>query len=231
MLLNVVELADSLGVEESVVEEWVRREGLPCVRDRGRLLFDRHEVITWAAARGRAAKAGFLVAEENAGTGPAQIESMFRAGGIWRNLSPGQVLEAMRQIVGRLPGATPTVRQFLETRLQQPGAISWAPVGGGVALPHLRSPAALGPGAGTIALMFLTGPLQGSEPPPDGQAITRLFFFVAPSPRAHLELLGRFAAALDRGNLRRLLLEAAPDEAIFAALAARELALPRKENL
>jgi PTS system nitrogen regulatory IIA component len=101
-------------------------------------------------------------------------------------------------------------------------------VGGGVALPHLRAPVALGPEAGAIALLLLREPLQGGETAADGQPVTRLFFFVAPSPRAHLELLGCFAAALDRGNLRRLLLEAAPDEAIFAALAAEELR-PRRE--
>src|SRR5436305_7919733 len=35
-------------------------------------------------------------------------------------------------------------------------------------------------------------------------SVTRLFFFVAPSPRAHLELLARLSAALSRGGLRRL---------------------------
>ena len=62
MYLNVIELAESFGVEESVVEGWIRDEGLPFVPDRGRLLFDRAQVIEWAAQRGRAAKAGFLAA-------------------------------------------------------------------------------------------------------------------------------------------------------------------------
>ena len=51
MFLNIIELADSFGVEEEVVEGWVRKEGLPHVVDRGRLLFDRAEVAVWAASR------------------------------------------------------------------------------------------------------------------------------------------------------------------------------------
>lgn len=39
MHLNIIELAESLGVEESEVESWVRHDGLPHVTDRNRLLF------------------------------------------------------------------------------------------------------------------------------------------------------------------------------------------------
>ena len=60
MYLNVVQLAESFGVDEHTVDGWIREDGLPCVRDRDRLLFDRGQVVAWAAARGLAAKAGFL---------------------------------------------------------------------------------------------------------------------------------------------------------------------------
>src|ERR1044072_329218 len=60
MYLNVVQLAESFGVEESVIEGWVRDEGLPHVPERGRLLFDRPQVATWAAQRGLASKVGLL---------------------------------------------------------------------------------------------------------------------------------------------------------------------------
>lgn len=48
MYLNVIQLAESLGVAESVVETWVRNESLPCIHDRERLLFDRAQVVAWA---------------------------------------------------------------------------------------------------------------------------------------------------------------------------------------
>ena len=61
MYLNLIQIAESFGVSETVVEDWIRNEGLPHTPDRGRLLFDKVQVANWAAARGLGAKAGFLV--------------------------------------------------------------------------------------------------------------------------------------------------------------------------
>jgi PTS system nitrogen regulatory IIA component len=52
-------------------------------------------------------------------------------------------------------------------------------------------------------------------------------FFVAPSPRAHLELLGQLSSALVRGGLRQPVVDGASDEIIFAALAAAEANSPQ----
>jgi mannitol/fructose-specific phosphotransferase system IIA component (Ntr-type) len=53
---------------------------------------------------------------------------------------------------------------------------------------------------------------------PEGFPLTRLMFFVAPSPRAHLELLAELSRALRNRNVRKLILEGAADADIFAAL-------------
>jgi len=220
MFLNVIELAESFGVEESVVEHWVRHEALPCVPDRGRLLFDRAQVVTWAASRGLAAKAGFLTQESHSAGVGARLQAMLRVGGIWREVAAVQVMPVLEQVVDRVPGAPVPVRQLLRQRLHQPQAISWAPIGKGIALPHLRSPVALGRDAGTLACLLLRDALHTGEPAPDDLPITRLLFFIAPSPRAHLEMLGQLSAVLVRGGLRELLLAGAPDEAFLTALAA-----------
>jgi PTS system nitrogen regulatory IIA component len=218
MYLNVIQLAESLGVEESVIEGWMRNENLPCVRDSGRLLFDRAQVATWAAERGLAAKAGFL-APVRPGAGPGiLLEPLLRAGGIWRQVAPGAVLETLERIIGSLPGATPEIRRMLAQRSKLPGGITWAPVGNGLALPHLRSHVALGRDAGLVALLLLSGPLQGAEPSPDGVAVTRLLFFIAPTPRAHLELLARLSSALRNSGLRQLIFDAGPDDQIVGAV-------------
>jgi PTS system nitrogen regulatory IIA component len=227
MYLNVVQIAESLGVDESVIEDWVRNEGLPHVPERGRLLFDRAQVVAWAVARGLASKVGFLAPEAPPSRVGLRLEPLLHSGGIWRDVAAAEIVKVIEQVVGRLPGAAPGVRQLLTQRVRAPGGIIWGPVGGGVALPHLRAPVALGRESGILALIFLREGLAVSEPPPDGVPITRLVFFVAPSPRAHLELLARLSAALMVGALRRLVLEAASDADIFAALAADEAAAGR----
>jgi len=231
MYLNIIQLAESFGVDEGVVEGWVQKEGLPAIEDRDRLLFDRNQVVDWAAARGLAAKAGFLAAGGASKLAGPRLESMLRAGGIWRDVSAANVREVFERIVARLPGATPPVRQLLAQRLRQADGVSWAAVGGGLALPHLRTPVALGRDAGTFAILILSDALKLNEPVPDSIPITRLLFFVAPSPRAHLELLGQLSGALIRAGLRQPVVDGAEDAEIFSALAAAEAAMtPRKES-
>jgi PTS system nitrogen regulatory IIA component len=224
MYLNVVQLAESFGVEESVIEGWVRSEGLPHVPERGRLLFDRAQVAAWAVQRGLASKVGFLAAEGPHAHPALRLEPMLRTGGIWREVSASEVHGLLETVVGRLPGVSPEVRKLLAHRVRTPGGIIWAPIGDGLALPHLRARVALGREAGILALVFLREALVTSEPAPDRQPVTRLLFFVAPSPRAHLELLARLSTALTRGGLHRVVLDAGPDADVFAALSSSDLA-------
>ena len=48
MYLNLIQIAESFGVSEQVITEWVRNEGMPHVHDRERILFERSQVMDWA---------------------------------------------------------------------------------------------------------------------------------------------------------------------------------------
>lgn len=223
MYLNLIQLAESFGVSEKVVEGWIRDEGLPHTPDRGRLLFDRAQVVQWAATRGLAAQAGFLAPETSSpfATG-FRLEPLLRAGGIWRDVPASEIDKAFERVVASLPGVTPAVRQLIGQRLRAKGGVTIAPVGGGFALPHPGTRLALGRETGTVALMLLRDPLVLTEPQVDGVPVTRLLFFIAPSPRAHLDLLGRLSRALTRGPLREQVLKGATDDEIFLAAGASD---------
>src|SRR5665213_1376125 len=222
MYLNLTQIAESFGVSEKMVEDWMRNEGLPHTPDRGRLLFDRAQVAHWAAGRGLAAKVGFLAIESPAFSTGWQIEPLLRAGGIRRDVPAAEVRGVFRSIVASLPGATPAISALLARRLAASDGLAFAPIGGGFALPHLRTRVSLGRDSGTIALLLLKYALTMAESVPDGVPITRLFFVVAPSPRAHLDLVGRLCRLLLRGPLRELIVGGAPDEEIFWAIAAAD---------
>lgn len=228
MFLNLIQIAESFGVAEGVVEGWIRDEGLPHMRDRGRLLFDRAQVAQWAANRGLSSQAGFLAPELSVFATGIRLEPLLRIGGIWRNVAAADVGDVYDRVVSALPRTTPPVRQLLAQRLRAPGGVTAAPVGGGFAVPHPSARVALGRDAGTIALLFLREGMLLSEPPADGIAVTRLFFFIAPSPRAHLDLLGRLSRLLSRGPVRDLLMAGATDDEIFRAVASldEEMAAP-----
>lgn len=230
MYLNLVQIAESFGVSERVVEGWIREEGLPHTLDRGRLLFDRAQVAQWAAERGLAAKAGFLAPVTPAFATGCRLAPLLRAGGIWRDVAEPDVLDVLERVVSALPGATPTIAALLRQRLRAPGGINWAPVGGGFALPHLSTRVTLGRDSGAVALVFLRSPLTLAEPPADGVPVTRLFFFVAPSPRAHIDLLGRFGRLLLTGPLRELLARNPSDEELLEAVTAIDAATSNGSN-
>jgi PTS system nitrogen regulatory IIA component len=225
MYLNLIQIAESFGVSEHVVESWIRNEGLPNTPDRGRLLFDRAQVAEWAAKRGLAAQAGFLAKPTPALGTSLRLGPLLRAGGIWRDVPATEVPAAFERIVTALPGATPPVRQMLGQRLRVKGGVTMAPIGGGFALPHPSARITLGRDSGTVALLLLRDALPPDEVSPDGVPVTRLFFFIAPSPRAHLDLLSRLSRGLGQKPLRELVLKAAPDEEIFDAMDAVDSAL------
>jgi nitrogen PTS system EIIA component len=223
MYLNLVQVAESFGVSEKVVEDWIRDEGMPCVPDRGRLIFDRALVTHWAAAHGLTARAGFLAPENAAFASGLDLSSMLRAGGIWRDVPASEVISILERVIASLAGVPQPVRALLGQRLRSPGGINWAPVGGGFALPHFSTRITLGRDAGLIALLLLRDPLPLAEPPEDKTPVTRLFFFVPPSPRAHLDTLGRLNRAMVKGPLRALVERGATDQEFFQALAAGEV--------
>ena len=225
MYLNLIQIAESFGVSETVVEDWIRNEGLPHTPDRGRLLFDKVQVANWAAARGLAAKAGFLALETPALSNTWRLATLLRAGGIWRDVAAEAVPGVFEKIVGVLPGATPPIRQILMQRLRSKDGINFAPVGNGFALPHLSSRVALGRDSGSLALLLLRDALPLAAGAPDEVPVTRLLFFIAPSPRAHLDILGRLCRVLDRGPVRELMTRVAADQEIYAALDAADASL------
>ncbi len=222
MYLNLIQIAESFGVSETTVEDWIRNEGLPHTRDRSRLLFDRNQVAIWATARGLAAQAGFLAPENPAFSAAWQLGPLLRAGGIWRDVPAAGVVEVFARIVGSLPGSTPPIREFLAQQLSVKRGVTYAPVGVGFALPHLKTRVALGRDSGTVALILLRDALTLEEPCPDAVPVTRLMFFIAPSPRAHLDILGRLSRIFARGPLREMVAAGAKDDEILQAVDAAD---------
>ncbi len=231
MYLNLIQIAESFGVSEKVVEGWIRDEGLPHTPDRGTLLFDRAQVAQWAATRGLAAQAGFLAPETPALASVLRLGPLLRAGGIWRDVAAAQVTDVFAKVAVALPGTSAQVRDMLALKFRAKGGVTMAPVGGGYALPHPHARVTLGRDAGAIALILLRDALPPQDLRVDDVPVTRLLFFIAPSPRAHLDLVGRLSRLLSHGTLREVLAKGGTDEEILQSVdAADEAAEARKKE-
>lgn len=225
MYLNLIQIAESFGVTERVIQGWIRDEGLPHTEDRGRLLFDRAQVAHWAATRGLASQVGFLAPERSAFATGIPLAPLLRVGGIWRDVASADVAALYERVAAALPHVAPAVRQLLVQRLRAPDGVTIAPVGSGFALPHPRTRISLGREAGTVALILLRDPLPLAEAAVDDVPITRLFFFLAPTPRAHLELLARLGRLLSSGAVQDLIRANPTDQQILEVVAAADAAM------
>jgi len=215
MYLNLIQVAESLGVSEHVVAGWIRYEGLPHTPDRGMLLFDRSQVAQWAVTRGLAIKAGLLARPAGERAKPLSLGPLLRAGGIWRDVPSASVPETYGRIAMKLPNVSEEIREFLAARFRQPSNVSTAPVGVGYALPHPHARVALGRESAVLALILLSDPLPIMQQPVDDVPVTRLFFFIAPSPRTHLQLIGKLSHLLLTGTFEPVVARGGTDDELL----------------
>ncbi len=214
MYLNLIQIAESLGVSEGVITDWVRKEGMPHVHDRGRIRFEQAQGMEWAATRGLATRTGFL--SEPTPTQALSIPALLRQGGIWRDVHPGDLPGIFERIVDRLPGLAAPVRTMLAQRLGTPNGVTMAPVGNGFALPHPTMRVSLGENSALVALILLDTPHTALETP-DGTPITRLLFFISPTPRLHVTMLGLLARSIAEGIFQDIQ-PVQDDEIIFRSI-------------
>jgi PTS system nitrogen regulatory IIA component len=219
MYLNLTQIAESFGVSEHAVTEWVRKENMPHVHDRDRLLFEKGQVLAWAARKGLAANAGFLSEQPPSLAGTPDLAALLRRGGIWRDIPPVELPKVFERVLDALPALTPAVRHMLAHRMSTPDGLTAAPTGRGFALPHPTSGVFLGESGALISLIQLNAAWPWAEAP-DGIPITRLLFFLSPTPRQHVNMLGMLARCISSGILGQALDEGADDEALIRALAA-----------
>ncbi len=219
MYLNLIQIAESFGVSEQVVTEWVKNEGMPHVHDRDRILFEQSLVMDWAARKGLATHGGFLSQPVQSQTPDPDLAPLLRRGGIWRGVRTAELPDLLERILQRLPGLTPPMHEMLSKRLGEPGGLVVSPVGRGFALPHPSMCVFLGHSNSLVAFIQLDDPLGGVEPP-DAVPVTRLLFFISPTPRQHVNMLGLLARCVALGDLGRAMDAGEDDEALLRAVAA-----------
>ncbi|OPZ68636.1 MAG: Phosphoenolpyruvate-dependent sugar phosphotransferase system, EIIA 2 [Verrucomicrobia bacterium ADurb.Bin474] len=215
MYLNIIQIAESFGVSEKVIQDWIQNDGLPCIHDRNRLVFDRARVAEWAAEHGLGKQAGFLSPQASSPAATINLRNLLEIGGIWRDIPASEVMPIFERALASMHGVSSTILSYMRQRIQAPGGITYAPIGDGIALPHPSTRTALGKDSGIIALLLLREPFPYKDPTPDDGPILRMLFFIAPSPRAHLDMLAGLSRKLASGPLKKRILEGAADDQIL----------------
>jgi PTS system nitrogen regulatory IIA component len=212
MQLTVREAARMLRATEANVYRWIRERDLPAAQFNGRYHFNRTTLVEWAHRQ------GVPLADEEAEALPGLPQAL-AAGGAHYGL-PGQDLPAvLRALVDGLPLSQGVDRALLFDMLTAREQLGTTAFGGGVAIPHARSPILLHVGEPLAALGYPREPLPLRGP--DGVPVFALFLLVSATARVHLHLLASLGRALQDAAFQRALADRAPLDRLVARL--REL--------
>ncbi|HNQ89113.1 MAG TPA: PTS sugar transporter subunit IIA [Verrucomicrobiota bacterium] len=214
MNLSVRDVSVMLGVSEKTVYRWINEQNLPGYRLSGQYRFNRAEILEWATAnRINVSPAALGELETEAQSLPTLAEAL-QAGGIFYRISGRDKQSALAAVVEVLRLPDEVDREHLLQVLLAREQLASTGIGGGIAIPHVRSPIVLHVPKPTITLCFLETAVDFGAL--DGKPVRALFTLVSPTVRAHLNLLSRLAFALRDARFRALVDQEATREAILS---------------
>jgi PTS system nitrogen regulatory IIA component len=217
--LTVQEAAEVLGADEERVLDWIEADSLPAQRIRGQYRINRTELLEWATEH----DITFAPRVFARGDGAPDVPSLamaLRAGGIHHGVPGGKLDAVLREIVNLLPLGDDADRDTLLHFMLARGAVAVAPIGDGIAIPHVRAPIVLAQSGSAAALLFLLEPVD--MPAPDEHPIETLFFLVCPTVHAHLAMLAKLAFCLRNAAFREALKRRASADEILRIAAETE---------
>lgn len=212
MQLNVRDVARILDVSEKTVYRWIGQGVLPAYRVQDQYRVHRAELLEWVTTRKMKVSEEIFQEPESA-TQPVSLVSALETGGIFYRVEGADRDTVLREVVEsmRLPDGVD--RDFLYRVILAREKICSTAVGGGIAIPHPRSPLVLHVERPSINLSFLEHPVEFGAI--DNQPVRVLFTMVSPTVRGHLLLLSRLSFAIHDPAFKAVILEPGSREAIL----------------
>jgi PTS system nitrogen regulatory IIA component len=225
MQLTVREVSRYLNVSESTVTRWIKQRGLPSQHVAGQFRFNRAEVLEWATANQMKVSVEMFDHLETDDEPASTLVEALEAGGIFYDVQASDKQQALRRLVEVLPLPEGLDREEIYRLFLARESLASTAVGGGVALPHVRSPIVLHVTRPMVTACFLAKPVDFGAL--DGKPVQALFSLICPTMRSHLQMLSRLsyalrdevfrAVVLRPGNREEILHEADRVESMVAA--------------
>jgi nitrogen PTS system EIIA component len=226
MEMTVKDAAKMFDAPVSSVYKWIEDLGMPAVRVQEQYHFNRTELLEWAAVSGIRVSAKFLSDHYEKSVVLPEVSDAIRAGGVFFGV-PGTDKDAVMKSVVRLIRLPKAIdRKFILQMLLAREALGSTGVGGGIAIPHPRTPIVLRVDQPAIALLFLERPVDFGAI--DGKPVDTLFTLISPSVKTHLHLLSRLAFLLHDPGLKQALKRRLDEKKILGTIERIEAALKGK---
>ena len=220
MDLKIHEAARLLGADADEVERWIRDRGLRAHFFQEQFRINSVELQEWALEHGIRVPPELMAVNRVATGSAADLVAALERGGRHAGV-PGNSRDEVLAAVAALPGIPKAIdRDVLLQLLVAREMLASTGVGGGIAVPHPRSPIVLDVEVPpTLLLCFLQQPVDFGAI--DGRPVWALFLLLSPTVQQHLRLLSQLSYALHDAQARALLESKAPLADLLARL--REL--------
>jgi nitrogen PTS system EIIA component len=211
MKIGIRDASALLGTTEEKIRDWIEGRGLPAQRIEGEYRINRSELLEWAIANKLTLATGFFEIEEDE---LPPISEALESGGVLHDVAGESAAETIGEVVGRMKLADDADREMLRALFLARDGIGATAIGGGIAIPHVRTPVVLSSDIPSLTLCFLRRPLEVDAP--DGQPVTALFMLISPSIRIHLLMLARLAHLLRKKSFHEAVMRQASAEELIA---------------
>jgi PTS system nitrogen regulatory IIA component len=147
------------------------------------------------------------------------LARMIERGGVYYQIAGGNPPEILAGLVDLLP--VPDSGSLLRAVLEREALISTG-IGGGIALPHPRTPLLHEDEEPFAALAFPVQPVDWNTP--DGSKVHTIFLIVSNSVKQHLQTLSKINFLCRQEKFNSLIKARAPKDGIIAAIHEAETA-------
>ncbi|MGD9826695.1 PTS sugar transporter subunit IIA [Desulfobacter sp.] len=194
MEILISELCKSLGVSRTTIERWIRQGKLPVSQKGSTYGFHARDLKNWAAKNHISLTLEPRPDQGSETEDEVSLSTALETGGVYHNIDTGpdvpSVINACVERIKAVPDDfKPDLVQQLVTREE---ALSTG-VGGGIAIPHPRTPLGYLEQP-MVAACFLKTPVDYHAL--DNQPVSALFFILFPELKFHLHLLSSLSFCL-----------------------------------
>lgn len=216
MLLEPIEAAQALNVDEKTVIRWIRKDKLPAESLDGDYRINPVDLLEWATERGIKVSPALYKMHDADNRPLPTLAQALESGGIHCSVAGSDKETVLRTVVDQLDLPPELDPDFILQVLLAREAMGTTAVGDGIAIPHVRNPILLQLPVPKVSLSYLAEPVDFGAL--DGKPVQILFTLITPTIRMHLHLLSNLAYCLRDPRLRRILGQECNPDAIISAI-------------
>lgn len=218
MNLKIRDVAELLHVSEKTIYRWIKEKRIPVYQINHQYRFSADEIRDWM----RRNRVDAVMGQSGPGTDDDRdsLYTLLQRGGIFYKVEGTNVRDLIWNAVSIVPIAPEISRDSIAEAIYSREEMMNTSIGGGVAVPHSRTPLIRVPRDESLSICFLDHPIDfGSL---DGEPVHTVFLPLTASVQQHLEVLSKITFLCRQADFKSLLRAQVPRREIMAYVQQKE---------